>query len=273
MIGAYLRRGVVVGLLAGVLAGLVAQLAGEPSIDAAVAIEEARTQAAEHAAAGTSGGTGSGPRGAEAASTGPVVTRGTQKVGLMFGLALVGAAAGLTFGLVSAWAVGRVRGDGWGRSLKLGAALAGSLILLPAVKYPPNPPAVGDPATVTDRTTMYLGMALIGVLLAAIGWAAARRLATTWRVAPPVRQAAVGAGLIVAAALLAFWMPTIDAPPAPVPAELMWRFRLGSLATQLTLLAGVAVGFGLGTARAEGRAAAPAPERDAAPGGAARRGR
>jgi hypothetical protein len=269
LIGAYLRRGVVVGLLAGVLAGLVAQLAGEPSIDAAVAIEDARGQAAGHATAGTAGA-GSGSPGA-APATDPVITRGTQKVGLMVGLALVGAAAGLTFGLVSAWAVGRVRGDGWARSLKLGAALAGSLILLPAVKYPPNPPAVGDPATVADRTTMYLGMALIGVLLAAIGWAAAQRLATSWRVAPPVRQAAVGAGLIVAAALLAYWMPTIDAPPAPVPAELLWRFRLGSLATQLTLLTAVAVGFGLATARAEGRAAGP--DRAGASGTVTRRAR
>jgi len=255
MIGAYLRRGLVVGLLAGVLAGLVAQLAGEPSIDAAVAIEDARNQAAaSHAATGS-------------AAEEPAISRGTQKVGLLLGLALVGAAAGLAFGLVSAWAVGRVEGDGWARSLKLGAVAAGALVLLPAVRYPPNPPAVGDPATVSDRTTLYLGMALIGALLAALAWAVGRRLAQRWRVDPPLRQVAVAAGLIVAAALLAYFMPTIDAPPAPVPAELMWRFRLGSLATQLTLVAAIAAGFGMATVRAARRAEPSAAGRS----GAARR--
>jgi predicted cobalt transporter CbtA len=248
MIGAYLRRGLAVGLLAGLLAGAVGTLAGEPSIDSAIAIEEARDQAA-HTAPASAGGAG----GADAEG----ISRGTQKIGLVLGGMLVGAAAGLVFGLISAWAVGRVGGDGWARSLKLGLAGAGSLVLFPAVKYPPNPPAVGDPDTVATRILLYLGMGLIGVLLVALAWVVARRLAERWRASVPVRQVAVGAGLVIVAAVLAVTMPTVEAPPAPVPAELLWRFRLGSLATQLTLAAAVAVGFGLATLRAEQRATAP----------------
>jgi Probable cobalt transporter subunit (CbtA) len=253
MIGAYLRRGLAVGLLAGLLAGAVGTLAGEPNIEEAVAIEQARELAERTEPAG-----GPVPLFGIGVGQSEGIGRSTQRIGLVLGLVLVGAAAGLVFGLVAVWAVGRVAGDGWARSLKLGLAAAGSLILLPAVKYPPNPPAVGDPDTVGMRSLLYLGMGVIGVLLVTLAWVVSRRLAERWTVSTPMRQVVVGAGLVVVAAVLAATMPTVDAPPAPVPAELLWRFRLGSLATQLTLAAALAAGFGLATIRAERRGAASA---------------
>jgi Probable cobalt transporter subunit (CbtA) len=225
MIGAYLRRGVVAGLLAGLLAGAVGLLAGEPGVDAAVAREAAL-------AAG--------------------IGRGVQKVGLVVGTILVGVAVGTLFAVAAAWAVGRVEGDGWARSLKLGAALAGAVVLLPALKYPPNPPAVGDPASVGGRTTAYVGVVLIGLLLAALAWAVGRQLrAGRPALAAPLRQVLVGAGVLLLAGGLLAGLPAAGATPAGFPADLLWRFRIGAVATQLSLVAGVAVAFGLLTVRAE----------------------
>src|SRR4051812_34232929 len=235
MIGALVRRGLVAGALVGVLAGLAAQLVGEPGIDAAVRIEEAAAAA--------------GP-----ATAGPEVPRPAQKAGVVLGTLLVGLAAGPVFALAAAWAAGRVRGDGWTRSLKLGAAAAGALVLLPALKYPPNPPTVGDPATIGSRTTLYLGIVLLGLVLAALGWAAARQLAASRPSLPaPVRQVLVGAMLMILGGLVVARLPPAGGPGPGSPPELLGRFRLGALATQLVLVLGIAVAFGLLTVRAERR--------------------
>ncbi len=236
MIGAYLRRGVAVGMLAGILAGLLGLAVGEPSLDEAVRLEAATAAAA-------------GDEPAAADDSDVAITRGQQKAGLVAGSALLGLAAGAVFGLVSAWAVGRVAGDGWTRSLKLGATVALALVVLPALKYPPNPPGVGDPATVGTRTTLYLGLILLGVLLAAAAWTGARALASG-PLSRPARQALVGVAVVAAAALLLAGLPTV-ADPVAVPAELLWRFRLGALATQTALWTFTAAAFGLLTARAE----------------------
>ncbi len=37
---------------------------------------------------------------------------------------------------------------------------------MPFVKYPANPPSVGDPGTITKRTVLYLIMILISLLAA-----------------------------------------------------------------------------------------------------------
>lgn len=228
MIAAAVRRGLVAGFCAGVLAGLVGLVAGEPSVDAAVALEEP------------------GPPGPPGEAE---VTRPQQKMGLVVGTGLAGAAAGAIFGVAAAWAVGRVRGDAWARSLKLGATLLLAVVVLPALTYPANPPAVGDPETIGTRTTVYLGTVVLGLILAALAWAAGRRLADAG-LSAPVGQTVVALGVMAAAALLTAFLPVVDEPPS-IPAELLWSFRLGSLAVQTTLIGGTATIFGLLAARSE----------------------
>jgi len=239
MTAAAVRRGLLAGVLAGLLAGLLSFTIGEPRVQDAIRLEEAAA-AVENAAVA--------PPTFE-------VTRPAQRVGLVVGLVLYGLAVGTLFAVASAWAVGRVGGSDWQRSLKLGAAAVGALVLLPALKYPPNPPAVGDPATVGQRTTLYLGLAAIGVLLALAGWAAARQLAAS-RLPAPVRQTLVGVGVGAVAAAVLVALPTIR-EPVRLPADLLWSFRLASVATQATLYGGTALIFGLLAVRA--RAPAPAP--------------
>jgi hypothetical protein len=229
MIATYLRRGLVAGLLAGILAGLLGLLVGEPALDSAVAIEETRAS-----------------RDPADAGALTVVTRPQQKAGLVVGSALVGLAVGGLFAIAGAWAVGRLQGDGWLRSLKLGAVLVAAWVVLPALKYPPGPPGAGDPDTIATRTMLYLGLAFIGLLLAGGAYAGALQLRAT-PLPAPARQAVVGIGtLMVAAAVLAV-LPAAEA--APLPGELLWSFRIGSLATQIMLYGGTAVLFGLLSAR------------------------
>ena len=243
MIAAAVRRGLLAGVLAGLLAGLLSFTIGEPRVQAAIRLEEAA------AATSAAGNAGAGPPAFE-------VTRAAQRVGLVVGLVLYGLAVGVLFAVASVWAVGRVEGSDWQRSLKLGAAAVGAVVLLPALKYPPNPPAVGDPATVGQRTTLYLGLAAIGVLLALAAWAAARQLAAS-RLSAPVRQTLVGAGVVAVAAAVLAAMPTVR-EPVRLPADLLWSFRLASIATQATLYGGTALLFGLLTVRARARASASA---------------
>ncbi len=223
MIGAAVRRGLAAGLVAGVLAGLVGLVAGEPALGRAVALEEAADLAAR------------GP--------GSAVARGGQRAGLVVGTSLAGLAVGALFGVAAAWAVGRVEGGAWARSLKLGAVLVAAVVVLPAIKYPANPPGAGDPVTLSARTTLYLGLVALGLVLAAIGWAVGR-LPALARLRVPARQVLVGAGVGLVAVVVAAALPDLDAGAA-VPAELLWSFRLGSLATQAVLLGATAIGYGL----------------------------
>jgi hypothetical protein len=230
VVGAYLRRGLAAGLLAGLLAGLFGLAVGEPSLDTAITLEE---RAAIPAHDGDS----------------PVeVPRGLQKAGLVAGSGLLGLAAGALFGVAAAWAVGRVDGDDWARSLKLGAAAVGALVILPALKYPPNPPGVGDPATVGTRTLLFLGLGAVGLLLVAGGWSLARQLRAS-RLDRPTRALAVAGALGLAGAGVLAVLPSVAAVGG-VPGELLWTFRLGALGSQLVLYGGTAVLFGLLSARA-----------------------
>lgn len=227
MIGAAVRRGLLAGLVAGTGAGLVGLFLGEPALGAAVALEGR--------AAGGAGG----------------LSRVLQLVGLVVGLGLVGLAVGAAFGVAAIWSVGRVAGDVWARSVKLGAVALAAVVLLPALRYPPDPPGAGGGGDVGTRVLLSWGVALLGLVLAAAAWAAGRQLAAT---ALPValRQTLVGLGVLAAAGLAMWVLPDAGGTAGSAvgeQAELVWRFRLGSIATQAALYGGTAVLYGLLAAR------------------------
>jgi hypothetical protein len=226
----HIRRGVAAGLIAGVLAGLLALAFAEPSIDAAIALEETASGGSEHPAHDH-------------------LTRRTQKVGLVTGTALYGAGIGAVFGVAAAWAAGRLRGDAWTRACKLGAVAVAAFVGLPALAYPPNPPAVGDPATVGSRTGLFVVLWISGLALAFAAWASARALADrSW--SRPAIHVTVGAAALAAVAGLLALLPAAPGAGA-FPADLLWSFRLWSIATQVLVFGGTAVCFGVLSARAE----------------------
>jgi hypothetical protein len=236
--GSVVLAAVALGALAGLFAAALLTFTAEPSIAEAIRIEDARR-----------------PPGV--APEKPVVSRRVQKgFGLFGAYALAGAAFGLLF---AAGFVGARRGrpDPFRRAVVVGAVLAGTLTLAPWFKYPPNPPAVGDPATLARRQTLYVSLLVVTALVLIGAAHLSRRLrAAGWpepgRVACVV--AAVAVPMILAYALL---------PPAPdavtVPATLVWRFRLASLGGNLGLWTVLTLGFGLLASERRTPAPAPAP--------------
>ncbi|MDQ3638090.1 MAG: CbtA family protein [Actinomycetota bacterium] len=243
MFASYLRRGIAAGLLAGLLAGLFAFFFGEPTVDGAIQLEEA-------AAAGQHEEEVAGGRGHEEEEE--VFSRSTQKVGLFFATGLSGMLVGGIFGMAYAYFGGRLAsGSEWIRSLSLAGALFVGAFLIPFLKYPANPPTVGDPATIGSRTTAYFALVALSLLVVLGAWYAARTLRERG-VAASARQLAVGLGVVVAVGVLFLVLPA-GPDPGEFPAGLLWDFRLSSLGTQLVLWAGIGVIFGLLCERANRR--------------------
>jgi len=228
-----LRRGVVAGAAAGLVAALVLWLVVEPVIREALAIEGAR---------GLSGGQ-SGPL----HGGGHELVSRTQQV--VFGaltVVLVGIAVGVVFAVVFAKARHRLPGStDFSRSVALAGAGFGAVTLLPAVAVPANPPAVGDPATVGDRTAAYVLAILIGVAIALSGPALDR-----WLASRGVRDANRWAlDLLGAAGAIALALAVLpgnpDTVPPDVPASLLWDFRVASLGQFVALWLTLGITFGL----------------------------
>ena len=232
MIASYLRRGMAAGLLAGILAGLFALVVAEPLLDQAMGMEHHTYQEGQASATHTH------------EDEGEVFSRSTQKVGLFFATGLSGVLVGGVFGLVFAYFRGRMDSESdWIRSLSLAAALFAGAVLAPFLKYPANPPTVGDPATIGDRTIAYFAMVGLSLLAILAAWYVSKLLKERGASAP-VRQVTVGLGLVTVLIGLMLGLPaTTD--PGEFPAGLLWSFRLSSLGTQLVLWAGLGVLFGL----------------------------
>jgi predicted cobalt transporter CbtA len=229
--GSLLVRGLIVGLLAGLLAGAFAYTMGEPHIDAAIAIEAA-------------GAAHSHDHDSSAEEDAPLVSRDGQRAGLFPATTLYGVALGGIFAVAFTLLRRKLR-TGNDSYAALGLAAAGfvGIVLVPFLKYPPNPPAVGDPETITRRTVTYLLTLVIGLLAVWAGVAASRWAERFGDVARLAGGVAAFLVTIVAAYLI---LPAINEVPGSFPATLLWQFRFASLGTQATLW--LLLGFGYAAA-------------------------
>jgi predicted cobalt transporter CbtA len=238
----FLVRGLLAGLVAGVLAFGVAYLVGEPPVAAAISLEEpgAAVGVDHHAmddaaAAGHSHGDD-----AEA-----VVSRESQSTwGLLTATVLFGTALGGIIAVAAAFAAGRLGPISARASTAIVTAIGFlAVYLVPYLKYPPNPPAVGNPDTIGPRTAWYFALLAVSVAAAVLAIVVARRLTPrlgAWN------SCLVAAGGYLVVLLAAGWLlPIVDEVPAGFPADLLWRFRVASLAIQATLWA--AIGLALAT--------------------------
>jgi predicted cobalt transporter CbtA len=244
-------------LVAAVLIGVVAGLAGavfhsivtEPRVDDAIALEEA---AAAHAEQETSG------------DGEPEVTvdRSDQRgAGLFLAYALTGAAFGLLLGVASL-SLRTTTGGPFHRVLVSGVVLAGAVTVVPWLKYPPNPPAVGDPATVGERERLYVLAIVVGALiLAGVAHLSARLRRAGWP--DDRRTAAVAVATIVAFAVMFVALPS-SPDPVRAPANLVWQFRLNALTGNLLVWTVLVLGLGVLWTEAT-RAAARAPAQNSMP--------
>ena len=222
MTGSLLLRGMFVGILAGFLAFSFAKYFGEPQIDQAFAFEQQLDQ-------------GPAPQ---------LVSREVQSgVSLISGVLIYSAGLGGLFALVFANCVGRT-GQLGPRGLSLLLALAGfvAVIVVPALKYPANPPSVGDPQAIWERTHLFLLMVALSVVAMLIAINFARNLVPRYGL---WTAALVGIGLyLLVVNLGGSVFPPVSEVPDSFPAEGLWQFRLDSLGIQLVMWTSLGLIFG-----------------------------
>lgn len=233
MIGNLLMRGMLVGLIAGLLAFGFAKLFGEPQVNRAIAFEEQQHSHKEHH--------GMAPAEPEEPE---LFSRDVQSgIGLFTGVAAYSAGVGGLFALVFAYAYGRA-GRFSPRVLAALLAAGGFLatILVPMLKYPANPPAVGNPETLNSRTALYFAMLVISLAALTLAVKLGRRLVAklgTWNA-----SLAGAAAFIVAVAIAQLLLPEVNEVPEGFPADLLWHFRIAALGMQLVLWSVLGLLFG-----------------------------
>jgi predicted cobalt transporter CbtA len=227
MVTGLLVRGMLVGLLAGILGFGCARVFGEPQVDRAIAFEtrirQARSEAPEP----------------------ELVSRPTQAgIGLFTGVVTYGVALGGLFSLAFAALYGRI-GALSPRAAAALLALAGFLVIVivPALKYPPNPPAIGDPETIGRRTALYFTMIAMSLASAVLAIGLARRLSRRLGAWNGVPLAIVAFVLVIAA--VQYLLPDANEVPEQFSAVVLWRFRIASLGLQAVLWATLGIIFGV----------------------------
>lgn len=223
---------VVAGLAAGLCVAVFHFALTAPVIEHAVALELASHGGHETAA--------------------PVVSRETQRIGLFVGLLLYGAFWALLFGL--AFFFGR-RALPWssrvGQGSAAGLLAAWCLGVFPFLKYPANPPGVGEPETIALRQALFLTFLVLSIVGAAIAL-------SLWRISrgrvpwSPVKRALLAVGGYVVFAIVLFMAMPANPDPVHLPAELVGRFRVLSLVGVGLFWLVLGCIFGLMLQRAEG---------------------
>ena len=212
-----LKQGVLAGMAGGVALALVLRLIGEGPIGRAVALE---------------GGGGD-----------EMFSRGIQQLGGMAASVLYGAALGALFTVAYAAVRHRVRTpDDWRAAVALAVAGFAGVFLLPFLKYPANPPAVGDPDTIGRRTALYLVAVAWSLVATWGGWRAWRALGARGMPAPQAVPATLA--VWVSLAVVGLVALPADTDPVNAPATLIWQFRLATVAGAAAFWSVVGMVFG-----------------------------
>ncbi|MBO9125424.1 MULTISPECIES: CbtA family protein [unclassified Rhizobium] len=245
MVGKLLLRGMLAGLIAGVLVFAFAHTFGEPLVDQAIGFEEAAAQAAGEAAE---------PE---------LVSRATQAgIGLFTGVMAYAIAVGGIFALIFAFVQGRVSTlSARATSAVIAGAAFVAVVIVPNIKYPANPPAVGNPDTIGVRTELFFLMIVVSIaaLIAAISLA--RRLAPRFG----AWNGAIMAGFayVLFIGVVQYLLPVINEVPENYSAMVLWQFRTTSIGMHAILWTVIGLAFGalaerkLTVASAARRPAAP----------------
>jgi len=242
MVGKLLVRGMLAGIAAGLLTFGLARVVGEPQVDQAISFEE-KADAAK----------GEAPEP-------ELVSRGTQAgLGLFTGVVVYGAAVGGLFSLTFAYLYGRA-GKLSVRALSAWLALGGflAIAIVPALKYPPNPPSVGDPETIGYRTGLYFLMIVISLTALVFSMKVRRRAVARFG----AWNGSIAAGLvfIVIIAAVQAGLPAINEVPAAFPAVVLWKFRVAALGMQAVLWTSIGLLFGALAERLQRVSRAARPE-------------
>ncbi|HUP99560.1 MAG TPA: CbtA family protein [Aeromicrobium sp.] len=227
--GQFLVRGLLAGLIAGLAAFGVAYAVGEPQVAAAIALEEAQT---DHSAADEAG------HGHDEGGTPAIeVSRANQSTwGLLTGTVAIGVAMGGITALAAAFALGRIGTLKPTQTTALVALLGFVAIgLIPFLKYPATPPAVGNAETIGQRTTLYfafIGICIVAVIIETVFAALLLRRGSSAYAATVFPTL----GFLSIVGLAAYMLPAVN-EVGDFPADTLWYFRRASILTTAALWA------------------------------------
>ncbi|WP_162068114.1 CbtA family protein [Burkholderia sp. THE68] len=239
MVGRLLVKGMFAGLLAGLVSFGFARATGEPLVTQAIAFE-AQCEAAKHASSNNTHDHDE-----------EIVSRPTQAgLGLLTAVVVFGVSVGGLFALTFAFFNGRVN-DVAAPKLSIRPALFAFLAFaaIPAVKYPPNPPSIGDPETIGSRTAVYflfLVFSVAALIICTGVHGTLKGRLDDWKT-----NCTTGALYIVLLVLGLLLFPTVDEVPSNFPASLLWNFRIASVGLQLVLWISLGASFSYLVGRAE----------------------
>ncbi len=249
MTGTLLLRGMLVGVLSAILCFSFLKLVGEPSVDKAIAFETAMDEAKAQAKKDDAAAKGMAMPVED--NEPELVSREVQAgLGLATGVGVYNVAFGGMFALAFALAYGRMGAFG-PRTTSAVLALCGlvAVYVVPNLKYPANPPSVGNPDTIGMRTAFYFAFLAISLAAMIGAWVLRNRLLG--------RYGAWNASLLAAAAYLvvvvavALALPVVNEVPEGFPAVLLWQFRMASLGAQAIMWGTIGLGFGAWMEQAE----------------------
>jgi Probable cobalt transporter subunit (CbtA) len=238
MVGTLLVRGMLVGIVAGLLSFGFLKVYGERQVDRAIAFET-QLEEAKAAAEKVKGMHTSDEEEPE------LVSRPMQAgLGLFTAVLIYSVAFGGLFGLAFAFAYGRMPGALTPQALSALLAATGfiGVYLVPNLKYPANPPSIGDPETIGARTALYFLMIAIS-LAALVGSARLKRLSVVRAGEWNANLIAAGCYIVVVA-IASLLLPTVNEVPEEFPAVVLWKFRIASAGAQFIMWATLGLMFG-----------------------------
>jgi predicted cobalt transporter CbtA len=195
------------GAIAGTILGLINQLLIEPYIDQAIENEVQNTVASD-----------------EPVDLDELVQyRLWQKGGEIVAGTILGTSISALFGIVYAYSRNSLPGS---NNKKKGLILAGIMFfvifLIPALKYPANPPTVGDLETIEYRESLYIGMLVVSGFTALGVAILYRSLGQTRRESRKIIVPAIYAVIIA----LAFVVLPANPDEITISSDLLMNFRI-----------------------------------------------
>ena len=210
-LGSVLKAAALAGLIAGAITAGFHTLLLEPLIERAIELEEQASRLP-------------GQAGHE-----PLIDRPTQRWGLVLGFLVYGALWGLLFGLVAyfaqtlwpaAWTAYRF-------GLSLALLVGWSVAVLPFLKYPANPPGVGETETIAYRQWLYFGFLGLSAVGTALAVGIYRWLTRSASSGPAGRlPAALAVTVYVILVIIVYLVMPANPDPVEMPTGLVWPFRV-----------------------------------------------
>ena len=201
------------GAIAGIVLGLINQAIVEPFIDKAISIETQRNIS----------------RGESVDTTQQSQYRIWQKGGEVVAAATYGISLSALFGIVFVYGRRSLPGfDNKKKALFLAAIMFFVIFLIPSLKYPANPPAVGNPSTIYYREMLYVGFIAVSGFSALALALSYKGLQSYFPEKPTRLLVPLIYAVIMISAYIAF-------PPNPdevtIPAALIISFRVAAVFT------------------------------------------